>query len=887
MDLRRRFLTHTVSVFLCAAIILLVYIAADLFPFGHDTLAWCDMEQQAVPLMCDFKDILEGRSGFFLSLKNAGGMNFYGVFFFFLASPFSFLAYFVPKASMLDFMNILVLLKLCCCALTSSVFFSRTFKKLPLALCCSLSMCYAMCGYSMLFYQNLIWLDVMYFFPLFLLSLLNLLKGGRIWPYSLCLSIMIVLNYYLSYMVILFTILASGMYLFANNKNARSFSAAGLGIGTGISLLSTAVVWLPSYLQIMASARISDLMANIRYSSFFTPLYTTLPFLFCTFFCLTVFSAVPVRAVFHSRRLGFLFALYLVLILPVIIEPINKIWHTGSYQAFPVRYGFMTVFTALVTLSAGLTYDMDNMERKQIPRRIPSAVCIMMCILSLFCCLLMVSRNRDVLEHYTHSLWGNRPFAVSTGIVFLVLCLSAAVIIIFWRRGKVTLRLMASLLLILSIIQGTFNSYVYIGTAARNTSYYAGISQLSSESASFLPYRLKNNKKYFSVNHTGALGYNTIDHYTSLTSKDALFTSKKLGYSSYWMEISSSGGSMLSDVLMANRYILSSSRNEPGGFCPVFFSGAYTVYDNPYVFPLAAVFGNTSCDDVLSFPENMSRIEYQQFLAGLLFGSKNEIVKIHSCDSAKNISVSKGSTYRVDKQSEGSDSELDYTIDVKGDTALYMDLFLNYTNNLSEPVYGSVKAIVNGTVISDKYPSSSENGFLCLGRFCDERVDVRIVINNSFEASSFGVFSIDCDRLASAVSDSCGISDISIVSNGLDITLDTADGSVLFLPIFYDEGFSASVNGLKTPVFHALDGLMCIPISIDSKTVSLRFIPKGFKSGMIISIIGIILFVIISAFRPLKKLNRYVLSVFFFSFLLVFFSVIALVYIMPVAVSLL
>ena len=57
-----------------------------LYPFGTKTLSWCDMDQQVVPLLIDFKDILSGKEGFFFSFKNAGGMNFFGVFFFFLST---------------------------------------------------------------------------------------------------------------------------------------------------------------------------------------------------------------------------------------------------------------------------------------------------------------------------------------------------------------------------------------------------------------------------------------------------------------------------------------------------------------------------------------------------------------------------------------------------------------------------------------------------------------------------------------------------------------------------------------------------------------------------------------------------------------------------------
>ena len=61
-----------------------VFISYELFPFGNNTLSWCDMDQQVIPLLMDFKDILEGKSSFFLNLQIAGGMNIWGVFLFFL-----------------------------------------------------------------------------------------------------------------------------------------------------------------------------------------------------------------------------------------------------------------------------------------------------------------------------------------------------------------------------------------------------------------------------------------------------------------------------------------------------------------------------------------------------------------------------------------------------------------------------------------------------------------------------------------------------------------------------------------------------------------------------------------------------------------------------------
>ena len=73
---------------------------------------------------------------------------------------------------------------------------------------------------------------------------------------------------------------------------------------------------------------------------------------------------------------------------------------------------------------------------------------------------------------------------------------------------------------------------------------------------------MKNDKKYFDVNLVGAMGYATLNHYTSLISKDYLYCLKKLGYSSYWMEMNSSGGTILTDAILANKYIITTRESE-------------------------------------------------------------------------------------------------------------------------------------------------------------------------------------------------------------------------------------------------------------------------------------------------------------------------------------
>ncbi|MBR4306226.1 MAG: hypothetical protein IKT78_05215 [Ruminiclostridium sp.] len=62
-------MTLAIPPVIVAAILLTVYALCGMYPFGDKTLAWCDMHQQVVPLLLNFKDILEGKGNFFLNVE--------------------------------------------------------------------------------------------------------------------------------------------------------------------------------------------------------------------------------------------------------------------------------------------------------------------------------------------------------------------------------------------------------------------------------------------------------------------------------------------------------------------------------------------------------------------------------------------------------------------------------------------------------------------------------------------------------------------------------------------------------------------------------------------------------------------------------------------------
>lgn len=192
-----------------------------LYPFGDGTVSWCDMSQQVIPLLTDFKDIFTGKDGMFLNFHNAGGMDLWGVFFFFIASPYTLLVLFVDKADIIYLVNILTVLKMMTAAVTAQIYFRSCQKKLDPYISAVLSVIYAFCGYGMLYYQNNIWLDMMYLFPLLMVAFRELFEKKRIIPYTVMLTLMMIVNYYISYMIVVFILLFMALCCWRYRKEEK------------------------------------------------------------------------------------------------------------------------------------------------------------------------------------------------------------------------------------------------------------------------------------------------------------------------------------------------------------------------------------------------------------------------------------------------------------------------------------------------------------------------------------------------------------------------------------------------------------------------------------------------------------------------------------------
>ncbi|MBE7077240.1 MAG: hypothetical protein E7377_00895 [Clostridiales bacterium] len=874
---------------------LVTYHKNGLYPFGDKTISWCDMDQQVVPLLLDFKNILEGKEGFFFSFNNAGGMNFFGVFFFFLSSPFSFLVAFVDSAEVMSFANVLVLLKMCAISSTASVYFSIKHKKAYLLNVVS-SVLYAYSGYVMMYFQNVIWLDIVYMFPLLLLGL-ERLKEGRRGLFIGTLAACVAMNYYIAYMLVVFLLLYAFVYVWLE-KDKRF--AGNFCLCCGIAALLSAVVWLPSLLQYFSSGRKSSIIASLRYSSVFSAYQTTFPTVFSVLF-LFPFALSDIRKTDKDNRLRYI--LFLATLAPIVFEPINKMWQTGNYMSFPTRYAFITIFLCLsLAMDCMAVREKDGEVKEGFTHLISAswwrengkneapryAVSVLTLVLSIFYYIFArdyTSVNYERMDQYSQSLWGNGESFEALLSLYVIACLLGVGLYVLYR-----VRLLKQVGLWLCIaIMAVSELYVapmtYMLSPAHDVAYYQDIVDLADKIEDEGFYRVKTDRSYswrdFDVNMMGGIGYNGLGHYTSLTASNYMTAIKQFGYTSYWMEVGNSGGTLLTDALLSVKYCISGQVKEG-----VYQGEYYNIAPTEYYLPLGIV---TAQDVIKNEGEDYTkRGELQRTLYEDFFGT-DDGVSVYTLEDATlyNLTVEEvNGKHRLTPLS--GTGEIRFEVPVSALETLYFNVFDENNNALNQAINEKF-SIYTSKVSVSSYPTQRNNGFLCLGEYKTAAIaTVRVTVDEEVTVRDLSVFGIKGAALKNAV-ESAKTVGLTEKKNGLIGEYTAHGGECVFLSVAYTEGMRLKINGKRAQLYEVYDGFTAFYLEEGVNEIELSFRPNGFVIGIFAVCIGVGILLSLMIWKK-KKEVQFVLpekinTLAYFGVLAAGIAVLCAVYVFPLLLS--
>lgn len=253
---KRKYFAHAMAFLIPFLICIGICIGNGIFPLGNSCMLHVDMYHQYCPFFTEFLDKLQN-GGSLLYTWNLGlGSDFVSLYAYYLASPLNWLIILCPKAYVIEFMTLLILLKIAFCGLTFFIFlkghYSLSGKDGKLhsntvvpALVCSTA--YALSGFVAAYNWDIMWMDCIALTPLIILGLEKLVKENKVALYYCTLAISILANYYISIMICMFLVFYF-VVLFVEQKQGRWRSFLRFSVYSLLAGGTGAVLLIPEYL---------------------------------------------------------------------------------------------------------------------------------------------------------------------------------------------------------------------------------------------------------------------------------------------------------------------------------------------------------------------------------------------------------------------------------------------------------------------------------------------------------------------------------------------------------------------------------------------------------------------------------------------------------------
>ncbi len=181
-------------------IMFLAYAFFGVKPFGEESVLVLDLNAQYVCYYEAFRDAFWGEGSLIYSWSRNLSGEMFGIFGYYLASPFSIIPILLPRSIMTYSIEIMELLKLGTCAVTFA-FFLKTRRNSKAYTVLIFSAMYALCGYAVVQIMNPMWIDGLIYLPIIFVGVEKLVEKGRMAPLIIPLALMFMANYYIGYMI--------------------------------------------------------------------------------------------------------------------------------------------------------------------------------------------------------------------------------------------------------------------------------------------------------------------------------------------------------------------------------------------------------------------------------------------------------------------------------------------------------------------------------------------------------------------------------------------------------------------------------------------------------------------------------------------------------------
>lgn len=262
---------YIITFLISLIIISIIYILKGITPFGNKSLLDVDFFHQYGPMLGELHDRIYSGKSLIYSFNLGLGIPFFRNFLNYMSSPFNIIILLFSHKNILTSYSFIIGLKAVFSACTMVYFLSHKFKSKDLILI-PLGIMYGFSAYYVAYYWNIMWLDGMVFLPLITLGIEYIINEHKWKFYTIWLTIMLISNYYIGYMICIFSVLYFIFYSIHIFKktNLKSYIKT-IGIFTGASILSgmiASVFLIPLFISLKSISATGDYFPFFKYYKF-------------------------------------------------------------------------------------------------------------------------------------------------------------------------------------------------------------------------------------------------------------------------------------------------------------------------------------------------------------------------------------------------------------------------------------------------------------------------------------------------------------------------------------------------------------------------------------------------------------------------------------------
>ena len=861
--------------------VLAAFAVTGCHPFGERTMLTVDLYHQYCPFLVAFRDkVLSGESLFY-SWNDGLGQEYLASYANYAASPLNIFALFFTAKTMPVFIEFITCIRAGLASMFMLFFLSANDNKRIDNITVVFSSSYALCGWFISYFWNIMWCDAVVLLPLILLGLRRLLLNRRYGLYTIALATAIISNYYAGYFLCIFMVLFAPAYyvcLFSREKPKgdpgrlcfKTFmgSAVRFTVSSLLAAGASAAITIPTYLILKHCSATGDPL-KVDYN-----LQTDL---FDFLGRLMVAANPNIRDGMANVYSG----LVIVLMLPLFFLLPSK---TGIKLKHKIVFGTLIAIMYLSFTNRTLDFIWHGMH---FPNQISYRQSFIMSFLLVFVGFLTIRRIRSLGSKYiTGAVLSSAAFLIlfekfgtgnegyiqiGTTLLFLIIQGAALHTVSninskkseFFCETLLTVTMMvemfASALISIGLVcyHEGFTSYAPYGRNWKEVSAYAAEVEgteghMNFERSELFPNNVCDLQSLYNVKG--------LSIFSSTAREDFVRYMRNFGFHNNNINgLRNAGLTRVTATLLNIRNLIETGPTQ----------AVPAVFENEYRDSVVTSWGNRDAlsvgfmtdPAVLGYTPDYDK-DYNVFdktnkwVTSMGAGNVYKPVKLVPDNSAGGLTTADSNTEVLVYVTANGASKGDYTLKLNVENAdIGSDVY----------VYANAKKGGHATVKNGDSTLTFEirsYQIICLGIYDGTPIELSIKYSDS-PGSALFVYGYQLDQQGYAeMLDVFSDEQLEVTSydtTSLSGHIDVREDGLLFLSIPYSEGWSAVVDGKSAEIVPIQDALMGIMLEKGSHDVSIKYTPAGFREGALISSVSavfILLFIAVPAIFRKIRINK-------------------------------